>query len=83
MENDPESVVEGVRAIYRSLLSQLEAQAVNQFRSRGEPFDPRLHEAVTSVESEEHEPDTIVDELSRGYRWGDEVLRPARVTVAR
>jgi molecular chaperone GrpE len=83
MENDPESVVEGVRAIYRSLLSQLEAQGVNQFRSRGESFDPRLHEAVTSVESEEHEPDTIVDELSRGYRWGDEVFRPARVTVAR
>jgi molecular chaperone GrpE len=83
IEDDPESVAEGVRAIYRSLLSQLEAQGVKQFSSRGEPFDPRLHEAVTSVESEEHEPDTIVGELRRGYRWGDEVLRPARVTVAR
>jgi molecular chaperone GrpE len=83
MDDDPESVVEGVRAIYRRLLSQLEAQGVNQFKSRGEPFDPRLHEAVTSVESDEHEPDTIIDELRRGYRWGDEILRPARVTVAR
>jgi molecular chaperone GrpE len=83
MDDDPESVAEGVRAIYRRLLSQLEAQGVNQFESRGEPFDPKLHEAVTSVESDEHEPDTIVDELRRGYRWGDEVLRPARVTVAR
>jgi molecular chaperone GrpE len=83
MEDDPESVVEGVRAIYRRLLSQLEAQGVNQFISRGEPFDPRLHEAVTSVESKEYAPDTIIDELRPGYRWGDEVLRPARVTVAR
>ena len=72
-----------MRAIYRRLLSQLEAQGVNQFTSRGEPFDPRLHEAVTSVESKEHEPDIIIDELQRGYRWGDEVLRPARVSVAR
>jgi molecular chaperone GrpE len=83
MDDDPESVAEGVRAIYRRLLGQLEAQGINQFVSRGEPFDPKLHEAVTSVESDEHEPDTIVDELRRGYRWGDEVLRPARVTVAR
>ena len=83
MKDDPEAVVEGVQAIYRRLLSQLEAQGINQFISRGEPFDPRLHEAVTSIESKEHEPHTIIDELRRGYRWGDEVLRPARVTVAR
>ena len=83
MKDDPESVVEGVQAIYRRLLSQLEAQGINQFISRGEPFDPRLHEAVTSIESKAHEPHTIIEELQRGYRWGDEVLRPARVTVAR
>ena len=82
-KDDPASIVEGVRAIHRRLLRQLEAQGVTQFKSRGEPFDPNLHEAVASVESDEYESDIVVDELQRGYRWGDEVLRPARVRVAR
>ncbi len=81
--SDPSSVLEGVQAIHRRLLDQLEAQGITAFQSRGEVFDPRMHEAVASVESERDEPGRIVDELQKGYRWGDEILRPARVTVAR
>jgi len=54
-------------------------QGVTAFESLGRPFDPALHEAVGSVESDEHEPGAVLDELGRGYCWGEELLRPARV----
>jgi molecular chaperone GrpE len=77
------SVSTGLHAIHRRLAGLLEAQGVTPIESVGYPFDPALHEAVGSEESDEQEPDTVLDELTRGYRWGDELLRPARVRVAR
>jgi molecular chaperone GrpE len=47
------------------------------------PLDPRLHEAVGSQESNEHPEGTVVEELRRGYRIGDRVLRPSLVKLAR
>ena len=47
----------------------------------GEVFNPELHDAIGMMESEELEPGTVAEEVQRGYRWGDEVLRPARVRV--
>ncbi len=80
---EPEPVVEGLQAIYRRLTALLAAEGVTAFESVGQPFDPALHEAVGSVESEEQEPGAVFDELSRGYRWKEELLRPARVRVVR
>ena len=80
---DSQTVLEGVRSIYREMMRQLEAQGIERFGRRGETFDPRFHEAVASVESDELPPGTIVGEVQSGYRCEDEVLRPARVTVAR
>jgi molecular chaperone GrpE len=71
-----------MQAIHRKLLGLLEAQGVTPLDSLGESFDPALHEAVGSVRADEHEPGTIVEEVQRGYRWGDDLLRPARVRVA-
>jgi molecular chaperone GrpE len=81
--DESQPVAEGVRSIYRELMRQLEAQGITRFGSRGEVFDPRLHEAIASVESDELASGTVVSELQAGYRWDDEVLRPARVTVVR
>jgi molecular chaperone GrpE len=78
----PSSVSKGVQAIHRKMLSLLEAQGVTPFKSEGEPFNPEMHEAIGSVETDEYESGTVANELQRGYRWGDEVLRPARVRVA-
>jgi molecular chaperone GrpE len=77
------SVSEGLHATHRRLASLLESHGVTTFESVGHPFDPSLHEAVGSADSDEQDPDTVFDELSPGYRWGDELLRPARVRVAR
>jgi molecular chaperone GrpE len=51
------------------------------YESLGRKFDPALHEAVEAIPSREHEEQTIVREVRKGYRWGDHILRPARVIV--
>jgi molecular chaperone GrpE len=82
IDDSPVSASAGLRAIHRRLAGLLEAQGVTSFDSVGHPFDPALHEAVGTEESDEQYPNIVLDELSRGYRWGDELLRPARVRVA-
>jgi molecular chaperone GrpE len=78
----PEWASSGFDAIYRRLNSILQAQGIVPYESLGDRFDPVRHEAVGLMESQDIEPGTVVAELSRGYCWGDEVLRPARVRVA-
>ena len=77
----PSSLSDGIKAIYRRLLSLLEQQKVEPIQSLGEPFDPRIHEAIDSSPSDQYEPGTVMEEIQRGYRRGDDLLRPARVRV--
>jgi molecular chaperone GrpE len=81
INDSPESVAAGLHTIQRRLASVLETQGVTPFESVGQSFDPGVHEAVGILQSDEQEAGTVLDELSRGYHWGDEVLRPARVRV--
>jgi|SRR5882724_12195965 len=82
LEDAPSSVSEGLRALHRKLLGLLEAQGITPLQSLGETFNPELHDAIGSVQREDLESGTVADEMQRGYRWGDDVLRPARVRVA-
>jgi molecular chaperone GrpE len=82
IEDAPPSLVEGLKAIYRRFVNLLEQQGVTPIQSSGGPFNPRVHEAIDSVRSDRYEPGTVVEEVQRGYRWSDELLRPARVRVA-
>jgi molecular chaperone GrpE len=75
--------VEGVAAIDRKLRALLESEGVNAIEaSPGTPFDPREHEAIANVAGTEHDEGSIVNEVRRGYRLRDRVLRPALVAVA-
>ena len=75
--------VEGVTAIDRKLRALLESEGVNAIEaSPGTPFDPREHEAIANVAGTEHDEGSIVNEVRRGYRLRDRVLRPALVAVA-
>jgi molecular chaperone GrpE len=76
------SIVEGVELVLRSLLDFLKGHGVTPLDVTGQPFDPSRHEAVVQVESNEHPPNTVVDEFHRGYAIGERMLRPARVSVA-
>jgi molecular chaperone GrpE len=80
---EPGSVAEGVQAIHRTLQNLMETQRVTPLKTVGEPFDPTVHEAIGSAESGEYPSGTVTEEVRRGYRLGDELLRPARVRVAR
>jgi molecular chaperone GrpE len=72
----------GVDLIFRQLGGVLEAMGVKPVPSVGEKFDPHVHEAVVTEESDEHDADTVMQEIVRGYKLGDKLLRPALVKVA-
>jgi molecular chaperone GrpE len=75
--------VEGVVAIDRKLRALLESEGVRQIdATAGTPFDPREHEAIANVPGTGRPEGEIVDEIRRGYRLRDRVVRPALVTVA-
>jgi molecular chaperone GrpE len=75
--------VEGVAAIDRKLRLLLESEGVKQIdASPGTPFDPREHEAIATVPGTGRDEGEIVDEIRRGYRLRDRVVRPALVAVA-
>jgi molecular chaperone GrpE len=80
---DSSSVAEGLQAVYRSLKNLLEAQGVTPIKTVGEPFDPSLHEAIGAVNTDKYPSGTIAEEVQRGYMLAGELLRPARVRVAR
>jgi molecular chaperone GrpE len=82
MRDAPPSVVEGFQALQRKLLALLAANGVTPLSAMGERFNPELHDAIGTVANHQSEPNTVVEELQRGYRWGDDLLRPARVRVA-
>jgi len=82
LDEAPESIAEGIRVLHRQLLGMLEAQGVRPFESVGQPFNPEVHEGIGSEQSENFETGTVTHEARRGYRWGEELLRPARVRVA-
>jgi len=82
VEKHQSSLFEGWQAIHRKLLGVLQAQGIAPFDSVGQAFDPELHEAIAAVAANGHPSGTVVDDVQRGYRWGEEVLRPARVRVA-
>lgn len=71
----------GWQIIHRKLLALLKVHGVIPFDSAGKVFNPDEHDAVAVVEPDDREPGTIVDELRRGYRWNNELLRPAQVRV--
>jgi molecular chaperone GrpE len=72
----------GVELIDKQLRDVLEGLGLQPIEAVGQPFDPHIHEAVATEPSEDYEPDTVVQELVRGYRLGEKLLRPAIVKVA-
>ncbi len=72
------SWVDGIRLIERKLRGILEAQGLSSIKALGEPFDPYLHEAVRQDKGKEG---IVVEELQKGYKFYDRVIRPSGVVV--
>jgi molecular chaperone GrpE len=74
--------IEGIALVDRKLRALLESEGVTAIESVGRAFDPREHEAIASIAGTGRPDGEIVDEVQRGYRVRDRVLRPALVAVA-
>jgi len=74
--------LQGVIVAYRDLHSTLRQIRVEAYDPAGEAFDPNLHEALQAIPSEGVEPGMVVEVMQRGYRAGEQVIRPARVVVS-
>jgi molecular chaperone GrpE len=72
----------GIELISKQLNDVLESLGIQPIAAVGERFDPHIHEAVVTEPSDKYEPDTVTEELARGYRIGDRLLRPAMVKVS-
>ena len=74
--------VQGVIVAYRDLHATLAKAGAEAFHPAGETFDPNLHEALQAIPSETVGSGVVVEVMQRGYRTGDQVIRPARVVVS-
>ncbi len=76
--------IEGVMLIQRKLKLILESEGVKEIEVRkNDPFDPTLHEAISHDEAEGVESGHVIEELQKGYKIGDRVIRPTLVRVAK
>jgi molecular chaperone GrpE len=72
----------GLELINRQFHDALGKLGVEPLEAAGQPFDPNYHQAVQTVETDEAEHNHVIDELQRGYKLKDRLLRPAMVRVA-
>ncbi|MCP3025627.1 nucleotide exchange factor GrpE [Halobacillus sp. A5] len=71
----------GMKMVYDQFHAALDKEGVEEIPAKGELFDPHLHQAVMQVEDENYDSNVIVEQLQKGYRLNDRVIRPAMVKV--
>ena len=78
-----EVLTEGIKLTLQQILQTLNRFGLAPFDSVGMPFDPARHEAMIVVETDQHEPDQVVEEFQKGYLLNERLLRPATVSVSK
>jgi molecular chaperone GrpE len=82
-EGDSEDgLAHGVLLVFRSLRDSLGRSGVEAVDPKGEKFDPTAHEALSTVVADGVEPGVVVETMQKGYRLGEQLIRPARVVVS-
>ena len=81
-DNVPEKFYTGMELIHRELLEVLKRAGLAPVESEGQVFNPHVHQAVETIETEKFRDQTVVEELQRGYKLKHRLLRPAIVKVA-
>jgi molecular chaperone GrpE len=82
LESKPEDLRKGMELIQKQLQDALQRMNVQGVPAQGQPFDPRVHEAIEMVESDAVPDHHVLEELQAGYKIKDRLLRPAMVRVA-
>jgi len=78
-----DSMAKGLEMIYANLKSVLEKHGLKPIKAVGEKFDPYLHEAILQEVDDDHEEDTVLEEIQRGYTLNMKVIRYAKVKVSK
>jgi molecular chaperone GrpE len=82
-EGDSEDgLAHGVLLVFRGLRETLKRNGIEQVDPQGEKFDPNLHEALSTMPVEGTEPGLVVEVMQKGYRFEEQLIRPARVVVS-
>ncbi len=81
--SEPSDFRSGVELIYKQLQDALAKLGVVAIPAKGQPFDPRFHEAIEMVETSDVPDHEVIEEWQRGYKYKDRLLRPAMVKVAK
>ncbi len=77
------AIIDGVKMVLKLFDDQASRMGLARVKTVGERFDPSLHDAIQQVETDEHAPGTVIQEVVPGYRLGEKLVRPAMVIVAR
>jgi molecular chaperone GrpE len=77
-----DNLASGFKLVHADVTAALARVGIEPYSPEGEPFDPQFHEAIAQQPVDGAEPGTVVEVYQCGYRFGDAVLRPARVVVA-
>ena len=77
-----DNILRGLDLIYKQFQDTLGRFGLKAIEARGQVFDPNLHQAVTTIPTEDAEENTVVDELRKGYTLNGKLLRPVMVSVA-
>ena len=82
-ENSIEALREGVELTLKGLIGTLAKVGLEEVEAKGESFDPNFHHAVSELEDENVEPGVVIEELQKGYRLRERLIRPALVVVSK
>ncbi len=78
-----DSLREGTQLVYKNLYDVLTKEGLEPIEAVGKPFDPNLHDALMQLESDEHPEGIVVQEMTKGYKLNDRVLRHSKVAVSK
>lgn len=82
-EADFEGFYQGVEMIKNQLIEAMKSQGIEEIEALNQPFDPNYHNAVSQIESEDHDSDIVVQVYQKGYKIKDKVVRPSMVVVSK
>lgn len=78
-----DAFAQGVELIYNQFQDTLKGYGLEEIGAIGQAFDPTLHEAMMEIEDNDHPPGSVVEEMEKGYKLNNKVVRPARVIVSK
>ncbi|MEK4222956.1 MULTISPECIES: nucleotide exchange factor GrpE [Bacillus] len=80
-DEQAKSLLQGMKMVYNGVLEALKKEGLEEIEAAGKEFDPNIHQAVMVANDETVGPNIVVEELQKGYKLKDRVIRPAMVKV--